>query len=648
MCGIAGHATHRADAPVDGTAIARMLQTIVHRGPDGEGVYVAPGIGLGVRRLAIVDLAHGDQPLANEDGSVVTVCNGEIYDAPETRASLQRAGHVFRSTSDVEVVVHLYEEHGLDFVHHLRGMFALALWDARRRRLVLARDRFAMKPLCYHQSRAGLWFGSEAKAIVAACALERRLDPEALRDVLTFGFVRSPRTMFAGIRTLPAGYLLVHESGRVRLERYWDVRFPARADVAPRRSDDDWSALLRAKLTESVRLHMRSDVPVGVLLSGGLDSSAVASVMGRLCGVPVPSYSVGFDEDSADELRSRRMLYDFPGVLLAPHTTVAGAADLALLPWAVWCTEDASSATASALWRMRVAALAARDVKVVLTGEGSDEALGGYPWYRGQKLLGPLAPLPRALRNALLLGPLLRRVRPGLARLLLAPGEMGLARFQTILSDRSWPTSAPLLAPELRSLLERSDDDDATAGRELPAEFAAWHAFDCLQYLDLKVRLADFVNHGLDRSSMAFSLEARLPFLDHELVELCCTIPRRLRMKRLQEKYVLRRAMRGIVPREILARAKRGTVSPIAQWLRADVLPEVVRAALSRERLAAAGYFAPASVQALLDRHRAGVANHAHELLAVAGVQLWHELFVDGQGAPERPRFDHTGGPTGS
>jgi asparagine synthase (glutamine-hydrolysing) len=644
MCGIAGYVAHRADTPVDGATIARMLETLRYRGPDGEGIHVAPGIGLGMRRLAIVDLVHGEQPLANEDGSVLVVCNGEIYDAPETRAELVAAGHAFGSTSDAEVAVHLYEQHGLDFVRHLRGMFALALWDARRRRLVLARDRFAMKPLCYHESRGGLWFASEAKAIVAACDLERRLDPDALRDLTTLGFLPTPRTMFTGIRQLPAGHLLVHEAGRVRIERYWEIDFPARAQTARRRSDRDWIDALRDKLTESVRLHMRSDVPVGVLLSGGLDSSSVASLMCRLAGAAVPSYSVGFDEPVADELRRRRMLYEFPEVDLTPHSVVACAADLQHLPWAVWCTEDASSAIASALWRLPLAALAARDVKVVLTGEGADEVLGGYPWYHGQKLLGPLARLPRTARRALLV-PLLRRFRPGLARLLCAPDAMGVARFSAMMSPRSVSSSAALLAPDVRALLERSEHDEGVgadasmAEVAVPEGYAGWHPIDQLHYLDLTLRLASFVNHGLDRATMAFSLEARLPFLDHQLFELCATIPRRLRMRWLEEKHVLRRAMRGIVPREILARRKRGTLSPIAEWLRAPRLPDAVAEALAPDRVAATGYFAAGTVRALLDRHRAGVADHSHELLTVAGVQLWHEQFVAGRGAPERPRF---------
>jgi asparagine synthase (glutamine-hydrolysing) len=314
MCGIAGFAARDCD-PVDRELPLRMARTLAHRGPDGEGVHVAPGVGLGVRRLSIVDVEHGDQPIANEDGSVVLVCNGEIYNAPELRARLEAAGHRFRSASDVEVIVHLYEEHGTGCVDHLRGMFGFALWDARRKRLVLGRDRLGIKPLCYHQSADGLWFASEAKAIVASDRFERALDPAALRDLLTFGFVCSPRTLFAGIVRLPAGCVLIYERGQARVERYWEVSFPGRGEN-PARREEEWADELRSKLTETVRIHLRSDVPVGMYLSGGLDSSSVASLMCSLATSPVRSYSLGFDVDRFDELRRHRLLYDFPGFRL--------------------------------------------------------------------------------------------------------------------------------------------------------------------------------------------------------------------------------------------------------------------------------------------------------------------------------------------
>jgi len=513
MCGIAGYASRDAQRPVERALVERMLRTLVHRGPDGEGVHTADGIGLGCRRLAIVDLEHGEQPLSNEDGSVVVVCNGEIYDAPETRIALERDGHVLRSRSDVEVAAHLYEKHGLAFVEHLRGMFALALWDARRRRLVLARDRLGIKPLCWREDGRGIWFASEAKAILAAGGATARLEPRALRDILTLSFVRTPRTMFAGIHRLPAGCLLVHEGGRSRIERYWDVRFPERGEVQSRSSERDWTDALREKLRESVRIRMRSDVPVGTLLSGGLDSSAVASLMCGLADRPVRSYSVGFDVAEADEPRHRRMLYDFDGYDLLPRLAVARADDLAVLPWSVWCNEE-SGGVGSLSWRSRLASLVARDrVKVVLTGEGSDEALGGYPWYRGVKALGPLARLPLGVRRALLLGPVVPWLRPRLARLVMAPHEAGLARFRAIAGPWTWERARTLLSPEVSAALDRADAEDGEEEIELPAEFAAWHPFDRLQYLDLKLRLTDLINAALDRETMAYSVEARLPFL---------------------------------------------------------------------------------------------------------------------------------------
>lgn len=644
MCGIAGYAVRDAERPIERDLVARMLRTLVHRGPDGEGVHVEPGIGLGCRRLAIVDLEHGDQPLASEDGSIVVVCNGEIYDAPETRTELERAGHVLRSKSDVAVIPHLYEEHGLGFVQHLRGMFALALWDARRRRLVLARDRLGMKPLHYREDESGLWFASETKAILAGSGLAARLDPRALRDVLTMGFVHAPRTMFADIRRLPAGSLLVHEAGRSKIERYWDVRFPLEGDPWRFRSGDEWTEALRAKLRESVRIHMRSDVPVGAFLSGGLDSSSVTSLVCELAAGPVRSYSAGFDAASVDEPRHRRMLYEFEGSALVPRLGIAKASDLAALPWSLWAVEDPAGIGSSA-WRFRVASLAANDgVKVVLTGEGADEALGGYPWYHGVKLLGPLLRLPLAMRRALLLGPVLPRLRPGLARMLLAPEDAGAERFRAVVSTFPWPRARTFLAPEMVAAIGRADAEEGVReDLDLPAEFGAWHSFDRLQYLDLKLRLADLINLALDRETMAYSVEARLPFLDHELIELCCQIPRGLRMRGLREKYVLRRAMRGVVPDEILARKKRGTRSPLEEWMRAPVLPAAIEDALSTERLRDVGWFRPEVVRGAFERHRAGASSHGRDLVVIAATQLWHDVFVSGRVVPERPVFDEGG-----
>lgn len=634
MCGIAGWIAADPQQPVAHATIARMLATLVHRGPDGEGVFTAPGVGLGLRRLAIVDLANGTQPVASEDGSVVVVCNGEIYDAPETRARLVAAGHVLRTRSDVEVIPHLYEQHGLDFARHLRGMFALALWDARRRRMVLACDRFAMKPLCYREDARGLVFASEAKAILAATGDAARPDAAALRDVLELGFTRAPRTLFAGIRRVPASHLLVHEGGATRVQRYWDVPFRPRDEAPPWRRDDDWIAALRDQLRESVRLHMRADVDTGVLLSGGLDSSSVASLMCGLSTAPVRSYSVGFDVGAYDEPDHRRMLYDFPALALHPQRTTASVAGLAFLPWSVWCLEDPGG-VASACWRMPLAALAARDVKVVLTGEGADEVLGGYPWYHGQKLLGPIAHLPLALRRALLLGPLLPRLRPGLARLLVAEPRVGLERFRAMMGTRRLAELRGLVAPDLLATLD--DTTDPHEELDLPDAFASWHSFDQLQYVDLRLRLADAINSALDRETMAFSLEARLPFLDHELVELCCAMPRRLRMRGFTEKHALREAMRGIVPDEIRRRRKRGTLSPIGSWLRVRDLPGPLAHALSVEGLAASGWFVPSAVQDLLARHRAGDGAGERTLLAIAGLQTWHDVFVTRRTVARRP-----------
>jgi asparagine synthase (glutamine-hydrolysing) len=620
MCGLCGVAWADPARPVERALLQRMADTLGHRGPDGEGFHAAAGVGLGFRRLSIIDLETGDQPIANEDGTVVVVANGEIYNFAELRAELASAGHRFRTRSDVEVIVHLYEEHGVDCLARLRGMFAFALWDATRRRLLLARDRVGIKPLLYARTPDGLWFASELKAILAGGCVERRLDARALRELLRFSFVRAPRTLFDSVRQVMPGHYLLYERGALREHAYWDLRFPDAREPAPR---EDWPAALRAKLDESVRLHLRSDVPVGTWLSAGLDSSSVACLMRGARETPIPAFTLGFEHPRYDELAGQRILSDFPAYGLESHRALCTAKDFERLRTAVWHAED-PQAVGLEIPRLVLSELTARHVKVALSGEGADEALGGYPWFRTEALLRMLPWLPFGVRARLARIPAVRRRWPRVARLLTAPAEMSLARYRQTIDTTNRTFDERLLSGSLRqTLAEAGDESEALA---MPDGFARWHWLSQLQYLEARVRLPNFVTRLLDSLSMAYGLEVRVPFLDHELLELCARIPPDWKMRGLREKYVLRRAMERDLPPEIAWRKKRGLAAPFREWMRE--LPDFAADLLTRDALRARGYFEPEAVAAQVDEHRSRRADHAKTLLGVLAVQLWDDLFL--------------------
>jgi asparagine synthase (glutamine-hydrolysing) len=618
MCGIAGVAWADRGRPGDAPLVEAMAATLRHRGPDGKGLHVGPGVGLGIQRLAVIDLVTGDQPMGNEDGTVTVVCNGEIYNHVELRTELTALGHRFRSASDVEVLVHLYEELGLESVKRLRGMFAFALWDSARRRLWLVRDRLGIKPLHYALSRDGLYFGSEIKAILAAGWAARELDVRALDELFAFGFVLDPRTLFRSVRRLGAGQWLLYEGGHVTLHRYWrygDV--PVSEDrVGPR----VWTERLRDKLEETVRLHLRADVPVGAWLSGGIDSSAVVSLARKLVG-PLPTFTLAFDDAAFDETRGQRTLDRIPGYELPNERVPCDRRALERYPEALWHTETPAGGVLGLL-RLLLSEAAARRVKVVLTGEGADEALGGYLWFLIDRLFRPIAALPVPLRRAILLAPLGPARRSFARRLLLGPRSMGPARYARLVGPLGGERREAVFSADIRHELGA----DGIDGDQEPPRPSGQDAFVQLQQLDLSLRLPAYINHTLDAASMACGLEARVPFLDHELVELCARIPLSLRLRGLREKYILRRALEGALPREILWRRKRPLMAPIEAWLRGP-LPPFAEELLSPASLRATGYFEPPAVQALVTDVRAGRSIHARLLLMVLGVQLWDTLF---------------------
>ncbi|HET6638064.1 MAG TPA: asparagine synthase (glutamine-hydrolyzing), partial [Gemmatimonadota bacterium] len=599
-----------------------MVDAVRHRGPDDAGVYLDGRCGLGHRRLSIIDLAGGRQPLANEDETVWIVFNGEIYNHVELRDELIRAGHRFRTRSDVETIVHLYEDLGVDCVHRLRGMFAFALWDAPRRRLVLARDRLGIKPLAWARTADGIAFASEFKAILAAGLVEPSLDPAAVEDLFAWGWILQPRTMCAGVERLRAGHVLVFEEGRAEIRRWWAPPLVDERD-RPRLTEQEWAEGLLARLEDAVRVHLRSDVPVGAWLSGGVDSSGVAALAARILGRTVDAFSLEFDDPGFDEVGSLATLDRFPGYDLRAHRARHTTEDFSRMPRCVWSAENPVGRGFGSV-RQRIAQMTSENVKVALAGEGADEVLGGYWWYKADRRMRGVSRVVGFTRRWGSPQPRTEGVARAL-RLARAPVGPGPERFRAI---------AGPLGSENRSRLYSADLARAIAAHpppqpEAPADLRTKHPVDWLQYWDLTTRMHDYIVETLDRHTMAWSVEIRVPFLDHEVVEWCLAMPPELKQSR-HEKRVLRRALANDLPAEILARRKRGLGSPSAKWLRGE-LPPFAEELLSAESLTAKGWFDAERVARIRAAHRAGRVNRQEQLLSVLQIQTWDEIFLRGR-----------------
>lgn len=622
MCGISGIATARAGQPVSRPLLEAMTDVLEHRGPDGRGFHCAPGIGLGMRRLSIVDLETGDQPIANEDGTIQLVCNGEIYNAPELREELLARGHRLQGQSDVEVIVHLYEEMGMRCLDRLRGMFAIALWDGNSRTLQLARDRFGIKPLYYGQGTDGtLYFGSEAKSVLLSGAVDCTLDPVGLTDVMTLAGPLFTRTLFKGVQQLESGHRLTFTEGRLTVHQYWDLEFDSLPANALPKSEGEWAEALASKLREATRLHLRGDVPVAGYLSAGIDSSAVVTFAAEALG-RVPTFSLGFREADLDELRHQRLLDEYPEYAIDGERLDFGESFLPELPHTIWHQEQPFVLQPS--YRALGAALQGR-YKVALTGQGSDEMLGGYPWYDTDRMWRPLYGFPAPVRSGI--ARILPRITERDARAITSNPAMSLDRF-VALQYTMFAEMRTLFSPDLAR--EHENAQRSLAMPALPEAFSRWDRFQRMQYVEAKTRLPSFINRGLDSSNMSRSIEPRLPFLDHEFAELCLHIPPALRARRM-EKHVLRMAMDPYLPSEITWRKKRGMRSPEPRWKkRAGPPPAFATALLSDEAIRAKGYFCPEAVRALREKH-AGLPG---PLVSALGVQLLDEQFVQGAGRP--------------
>jgi asparagine synthase (glutamine-hydrolysing) len=622
MCGIAGLA-NLAGTPVDEALLRRMTRTLAHRGPDGEGVYTDGPIGLGHRRLSIIDLSTGSQPMASLDGTASIVFNGEIYNFRELRAELMARGHAFRTSSDTEVILNAYAAWGDDCVRHLRGMFAFALWDRPRRRLLLARDRAGIKPLVYAWDGQRLLFASELKALLEDRALSRDIDWDAMRDYLTFHYVPGPRTIFLAVRKLPpASYLVLDVAGgRLRIERYWDLRF----SPDDRRTDADWLAELRLQLADAVQSHLVSDVPVGAFLSGGMDSSAVVALMAQAGEGRTRTFSIGFDDAAYDELEYARRLAKHYGT--DHHEFVVHPDALEIMPELAW-QFDEPFADASALPTFYVAKITRKHVTVALSGDGGDENFAGYRRYaRAQVLHERLdRPAARSLRSALALA---ARMLPSGVRghgwLEMLAAEPVERYFRMVTYRRTRDLTA-LLAPEVRT---RADSAAGAATfRDLARAGQAPDYLSTLQYLDVRTYLPDDILTKVDRTSMLVSLEARVPLLDHRLMEFLATMPARLKLRDGHGKDILKRAMAPDLPPEILARPKMGFGVPIASWLRRE-LSGWARDILLGPRLRQRGWLQTRATAQLLQEHLAGQHDRSAQIWAILCLEEWARRWID-------------------
>ncbi|MDQ3728857.1 MAG: asparagine synthase (glutamine-hydrolyzing), partial [Actinomycetota bacterium] len=590
---------------------------LVHRGPDSAGVMTEGSVGLAMRRLSIIDLEGGDQPIGNEDGTVTVVHNGEIYNYRELRRELERRGHRFRTRSDTEVLVHLYEEHGTGFAERLRGMFGLAIWDAPRRRLVLARDRFGIKPLFYRHVGETLSFASELKALLRQPGFSRDIDSDAVEAYLALNWIPAPLTIFREARKLPAGNVLVAENGALRLERY---ARPAPAARVQLRSES-FKALadeLRDRLRDSIRAHMVADVPVGVLLSGGVDSTIICALAAEEAGTALKTFSIGFTDKTFDELDRAQLVARRYGT--DHHDLVVEPDAVDLLPKVVDAFDE-PFADSSALPTYLVSQLAAGEVKVALAGEGGDELFGGYFTYAADRiapLVGPIAAPLKPLIDRLPSSSKASRLDDKAKRF--AEG----ARMRPLERHVSW---GEVFSEEMRrDLLEPARERGRDPLELYRARYGETEGADRLSRLldvDLGINLVDDQLTKTDRSSMAHSLEIRVPLLDTAVSDLALSVGSHHHVRGLAKKRLLRAAGAPLIPDEVLNARKQGFSIPAARWLREELQP-FAREVLSPASLRSQGIFRPAAVEALFDTHVSRRADRSRQLWSLLVFTLWH------------------------
>jgi len=628
MCGICGFIYEDANKFVDVSLINRMCDTITHRGPDDVGLYVEKNVGLGMRRLSIIDLVTGKQPISNEDGTIWIVFNGEIYNHDDLRRELQVKGHSFKTKTDTEAIIHAYEEYGEDCTAKLNGMFAFAIWDQRKQKLFISRDRLGIKPLYYFYDRDRFIFGSEIKAILKAGNIPRQIDRQALDNFLTFEYIPAPLSILQDVKKLLPGHSIVFSNNELKITRYWELTFSDNDS-----SEDEVKRNIRELLSDAVKIRLMSDVPLGAFLSGGIDSSSIVALMSQLMDQPVKTFSIGFEDSSYNELNYARLI---------ANTFKTEHHEFIIKPNAVELTEslihflDEPFGDFSIFPTYLVSKMAREYVTVVLSGDGGDELFAGYDTYIADRYYRRYGRIPSFLRS---------KIIPGIAEIVPpSPQKKGaINKIKRFVEGTKLPEDlrhvrwmifmlehekGKLYNHDMNSFIQEKDPYMFVRSYFKNIDYFEQDPTSQQLYVDIKTYLVDDILVKVDRMSMATSLEARVPFLDYRFVELAATIPGDLKLRKNQTKYILKKAMEDILPYDILYRGKQGFSIPIKNWLRQDLKP-MMTDILAKDKIIREGFFNPSYVEQLKTEHLKGTKNHSHRLWALMMFGMWFDLYMN-------------------
>ena len=628
MCGICGKININNREVVDARLIHKMTEVLKHRGPDDEGIYINGNVGIGHRRLSIIDLSKdARQPMSNEDKSIWIVCNGEIYNFQELRKVLEKKGHIFCSRSDTEVIIHLYEELGTDCVEKLRGMFAFCIWDEKRKRLFLARDRIGQKPLNYAIKNGNIIFASEIKSILQDPEISREVDINALDSYLTYQYVPAPETMFSGINKLPPAHSLVWENGKIKIERYWNLNFQNKINMA----EDEFCQRILDLLTEATKIRLVSDVPLGVFLSGGIDSSAIVGLTSKLSSRPVKTFSIGFEEHTFNELKYARKIAKI--FATDHHEYIVKPEALDILPKIIWHFNE-PFADSSCIPTYYLSKMTRQEVTVALNGDGGDETFAGYERYVANKIANIYYLMPQSIRKNLVSfitavlpestrrNDFIKRFKK-FAKANDSSRERRYARWMSIFDD---DLKSNLYSEKLKNRLKGIDSWNYLL--DVYRQSDANNFIDATLFVDTMTYLPGDLLVKIDISSMANSLEARSPFLDHKLMEFAASIPSNLKLKGWTTKYLLKKALTNVLPKDILNRRKAGFGVPIGTWFRQELKDYAYDILLSEKSLKR-GYFKKDAIKRILDEHTKGKIDQGARIWSLINFELWHQMFID-------------------
>ncbi len=645
MCGIAGWVKiDKTDTSRNSEAMLHsMCESIVHRGPDSEGLWLDDHVALGMRRLSIIDLHTGDQPVYSEDKSIVVMMNGELYNYREVRAELEKRGHKFVTRSDTEILPHLYQEYGDAMVDHLNGMFAFALWDKNKKKLLIARDRFGEKPLYYGVFDGKLVYASEPKALLAHPSVKAEIDLNALRQYLSFDYIPAPLSIYKGIYKLPAAHLLVVENGEVRTRRYWNLSWqkPDRKEGLKRQKTDSNGALntsglshaaveLKELLSDAVRMRLVSDVPLGILLSGGIDSSTVAAFATHHATEKVKTFSIGFEEDSFDESKFARLVAKHLDTEHHEEILSAEKAGDLISEIGTWLDEPLSDG--SLIPTYLLSRFVRKHVTVALGGDGGDELFAGYPMYYGHKVAGIYTGIPQFLRSGVI-EPLVNSLPVSNKNLSFdykAKRFVAASKFDAVTRHHSWFGSFSINEQKhllTENVLANSNGDIYAGPKKLLEICDAKDEIEQMQFLDINYYMAEDILTKVDRAAMAVSLETRAPFLDPRIAQFAASLPLEYKLKGSKGKYILKKAVEGLIPKSVITRPKKGFGIPIAEWLKGRLNP-LMHDLLAPDRLEGQGIFEPAYIQKLIAEHEKGIASHHKQIWTLLVFQLWHDNFL--------------------